>query len=90
MSHLQLSQKIQLLTKDFQKSIDLLKTCIDGALGKMALSNFCNHEKKKKKIKEKFNIPFVFMLTKTLYEMDVAPEAISGWTNWAEKKRENK
>ena len=47
MSHLQLSQKIQLVTKDFQKSIDLLKTCIDGALGKMALSNFCNHEKKK-------------------------------------------
>ena len=46
------SQKIQLLTKDFQKSIDLLKTCIDGALGKMALSNFCNHEKNNRKTKK--------------------------------------
>ena len=37
------------LTKDFQKS----KTCIDGAPGEMALSNFSNHEKNKEKWKNK-------------------------------------
>ena len=36
-----------------QKIFRNLKTCIDGAPGEMALSNFSNHEKNKEKWKNK-------------------------------------
>ena len=58
MSHLQLSQKIQLVTKDFQKSIDLLKTCIDAALGKNGLVQLLQSREEQKKKDENMNLVF--------------------------------